>query len=795
MRLRRAALRWCGAVGLLVGAAWAQGGDGFHGVVVNGVAQSEFALLVFDPQARPYMAADDFKRLGFASNPPSQQRQGLVVVPLAGHQGLSVRIDHNAMRVWLEVEPHWYGPTRLNLRAPLASQPVAAPAGALLNYSVQASRTHLRSHARANAPPPALAWASSQTVSVFGPAGQLQWHSAVRSASSASAHNPRFLRLGTTFVRDNLAQGTTVSVGDAVLPASAGVPAVRYGGLTWRSHFGLDPAFSTLNTPSLFDAARLPSTLRFYLDDRRVGSPVAVPPGPFEITGLPTVGVEGTLKVVIRDALHNERTVSLPFLQHAGLYRPGLHSFSYTAGWLRPELERYDTAFVASAHRWGVTPGFTLDAGGALSAQHRSLGVGATVALPAQVIANLNVATSHAPAGTGHQVGASAQWLGQQASAGGSYRQASAGFQLLGDNRTPHASPQHDLRVYAARSLGHGLGSLSLSWGRLSTGTGSPRRISSVGWSRRVGSAHLSLSAVRTRSNSALQAVLNIPLRSGAYLSTRLHHQPEQAAKPWAWRGDLSSQAPSDRGLSWRLGVQTPDVSRTFAPSHWDAALDARTSVGEHGLQWVHSPQGQAWRVRSAGSVGYLAGHAFVAPPIAGGFALVSTGDAPHVPIHRWNVPVAVSNAQGLAVVTTLVPYQQNLLAIRPQDVPLHYRMDRHEVTVVPHGRGGVWVDLALVRERPALVTLTLPQGQHLPAGAMVQVASSGEWAPVGLRGRVYLSNLAEQDRLDVQHLGQTCRIPVHHPPTEDPQPRLGPWVCHWDAYPRGSLSRPRTTA
>lgn len=727
-------------------------------------------MLVFDPQARPYMAAADFKRLGFARSPPRQRLQGLEVVALEGHEGLSVRIDGNAMRLMIEVDPHWYGPTRLNLRAPRAGQPLAAPAGALLNYSVQASR----------AQPGALALTSSQTLSVFGPAGQLQWHSAARSASSDPSGTPRFWRLGTTFVRDNPQQRTTLTLGDSVLPASTGVPAVRFGGWTWRSHFGLDPGFSTLNTPSLFDTARLPSTLEFYLNDRRVGSPVAVPPGPFEITGLPTVGVQGTLEVLVRDALQNERTVSLPFLQHAGLYRPGLHSFSYTAGWLRPELDRYHTPFVASAHRWGVTPGLTLDAGAALSAQQRSAGVGSTVALSPSVIANLSLAASQAPTGSGQQIGVSAQWLGQQASMGGSYRQASAGFHLLGDTSTPEQRTQQDLRFYAARTLDHGRGSLSLSWGRLTTGSGSPRRISSLGWSRSWGFVNVSLSAVRTFNNSALQAVLNIPLQRGAYLSTRLQQQSDQLA----WRTDFNTPAATDRGLSWRLGLQTPDLARSLRPNQWVAGVGARSSVGEHGLEWGDGPRGTAWRVRTAGSVGYLAGHAFVAPPISGGFALVSTGDAPHVPIHRWNVPVAVSNAQGLAVVTRLVPYQKNLLAVLPQDVPLHYRMDRHEVTVIPHGRGGVWVDLAMVRERPALLTLTLPNGQHLPAGAMVWVESSGEWASVGLRGQVYLLNLAEHDRVQVQHLGQTCHIPVQHPPTEDPQPQLGPWVCLWDGSP-----------
>ena len=763
---RGARPRWCWVGALIACAGWTQGTDGFHGVVVNGVKQTEFAMLVFDPQARPYMAAADFKRLGFASSPTSQRIQGLEVVPLAGQAGLSVRIDPDTMRVLIEVEPHWYGPTRLNLRAPRAGQPLAAPAGALLNYSVQASR------AQANT----LALTSTQTVSVFGPAGQLQWHSAARSASSDPRDARRFFRLGTRFVRDNLQQRTTTTLGDSVLPASTGVPSVRYGGLTWGSHFGLDPGFSTLNTPSLFDTARLPSTLEFYLNDRRVGSPVAVPPGPFEITGLPTVGVQGTLQVLIRDALQNERTVSLPFLQHAGLYRPGLHSFSYTAGWLRPELERYETPFLASAHRWGMNPVLTLDAGAALSAQQRSAGLGSTVALSPSVIANLSLAASQAPTGSGQQVGVSAQWLGQQASMGASYRQASAGFHLLGDTSTPGQRTQQDLRFYAARTLDDGRGSLSLSWGRLTTGTGSPRRISSVGWSRNWGLANLSLSAVHTPNHATLQAVLNIALQRGAYLSTRLQHQSEQLA----WRTDVNTPAATDRGLSWRLGLHTPDLARRVTPSQWVAGVDVRSAVGEHGLEWVDGPQGTAWHARTAGSVGYLVGHTFVAPPIAGGFALVSTGDAPHVPIYRWNVPVAVSNAQGLAVVTTLEPYQKNLLAVRPKDVPLHYRMNQHEVTAIPHGRGGVWVDLAMVREHSALVTLTLPNGQHLPAGALVWVASSGEMAAVGLRGQVYVHKLAEQDRLDVQHLGQTCAIDVDHPPTDDPQPRLGPWVCHW---------------
>lgn len=762
---------WAGL--LITGATLAHGTDGFHNVFVNGVSQPGFAMLVFDPQARPYMAANDFKRLGFATTIPTVLHAGLAVVPLIGHPGMQVHIGNDPMRVLLDVAPHWYGPSRLNLRLTRTGQPLAAPFGALLNYSVQASQNQ----------PKAMALASSQSLSIFGPQGHLQWHSTLQHEGGSpnpwgQAKPPVFRRLGTTFVRDDLEQLSTLTVGDAVLQPSTGVPAVRYGGLTWRSHFGLDPGFSTFDTPSLFDSARLPSTLEFYLDDRRVGSPLSVPAGPFEISGLPTVGVQGTIKVLIRDALQNERTVSVPYLQNASLYRPGLHSFSYTAGWLRPALERYNTPFISSAHRWGVAHWLTLNAGTALSAQRRSLGVGSTVALPAQVIANLNLATSQAQAGSGHQVTASLQWLGKQSSLGGSYLRASSGFEMLGDANEPAQRTHQDLRFYAAHALDHGLGSLSVSWGSLTLGAGLPRSIRSIGWNRSFGRANFSLSALHTGQSSMLQAVLNIPLQARTYLSTRLQKQSQQLG----WRTDFSTQPATDLGLSWRLGMHTPDLAHTSAPSEWVAAVDARSSIGEHGMEWFKSPQGNAWRVHTAGSVGVLAGHRFAAPPISGGFALVSTGDAPHVPIYRWNLPVAISNAQGLAVVTTLVPYQNNLLAIQPQDVPLDYRITQHEMTAIPHGRGGVWVDFGVLRERPALVTLTQPNGQALANGSMVRVESSGEWARVGLHGQVYLQNLSEQTTLHVQHLGQTCRINLHHPPTQDPQPRLGPLICHWES-------------
>lgn len=769
--------RWLRALLLCMpgAAAMANGVAGFHDVVVNGVSQPGFAFLVFDDTAHPYMAVKDFLALRFATKVPSVMRDGVEVVPLDGQQGMKASVDARRLTLSLEVESGWYAGTYLSLNALHAGKPLPAPPGALLNYSLQLSRT--------GAAP--VAAGSSQSLSIFGPAGLLQVTTAMTSVGtvapgSTNLTTRKFSRLGTTFLHDDEEHLTTLSVGDGVLPAGVGVPGVRYGGVNWQSNFGLDPAFSTLETPAIFDAARLPSTLEFFLNDRRVGTPLPVAPGPFEISGLPTVDGAGQVKVVIRDALNNERVVSVPYLHTARLYRQGLHSFSYTAGLLRPDLDRYDTPFLASSHRWGLTRWLTLDAGAAFSAGGGSVGAGATFQLLDNVVGDANLAASMSPAGAGQQFGASAQWTISVASIGASFSHSSVAFRLLGDSLSTLARPRDDLRLYASRALGNDLGSVSASFGRLSTWGDGTRTISSLGWSRSFRDFSVSFSAVRSDEATSALVTLSVPLERQAFFSSSL----QTRGSTTTLRSDYASAPLTGNGVALRLGTTAAHPTGVDDLPSYVAAVDARSDIGEHGIEMESRPGRASWRAGTAGSVGVLAGRPFYGPPISSGFALVSTGDAPGIPVYRWNLPVAVSNARGLALVTTLSPYQNNLLAVRPEDVPLEYRITSNEVTAVPRGRGGVFVEFAMVRERPAILILQLPDGQAVPAGAIVTNLATGESAQVGLRGEAYLQNLPEQGEVDVVLKGSRCRIDVSRPATTDPQPRLGPYACALRAAP-----------
>jgi outer membrane usher protein len=756
--------------------------SGFHEVIVNGIKQPGFAFLVFDDNDYAFMALRDFMDLHFVVSPPTVMRDGVELVPLFGQKGLTATLDPVDLVLKLDVAPEWYASTRVNLNIPHPGKPVAAPPGALLNYDLQATQTHYKDYISDNNTigNDHVTVSSSQDLAVFGSQGFLQ---ILTTLTSIGDTNQEFSRLATTYLHDNEEQLTTLSVGDGVVEPSTGVPGVRYGGISWQTNFDLDPTFSTLETPTIFDEARLPSTLEFFLNDRRVGTPLPVQPGSFEISGLPTVDSSGQVNVVIRDALNNERIVVIPYIHSARLYREGLHGFSYTVGELRPELERYENPFVATAQRWGLTRQVTLGLGAAASAERQSLGTTATFLLPGQVIGDVGVALSNSEAGTGQQMSTSAQWQSGAASAGASVTHSSENFRLLGDEINTVGIPRDELQLFAARSIGN-VGSVSATWGRRSIWSGDTQTVTSIGWSKSFQVFILSLNALHsddgTTGSTTLMLTISVPLQSLGFASSSI----QKSGHDLSMRADYASPPVTNTGVAYRVGMLSDlPIGGDKQPTYY-GAMDGRSSVGEHGVYIEDEPQQETWRAYTAGSVGVLAGRTFVAPPITGGFALVTTGDAPDITLYRWNLPVAVSDSHGQAIVTTLSPYQDNLLAVRPEEVPFEYRITNTELTAVPRGRGGVLVEFNMVREQPALLTLQLPNGQPVPVSAVVKIMETGETALVGLRGEAYLENIPEQVEVEVSDQQNHCHFFIKHPPTTDPQLRLGPYVCDLQASP-----------
>ncbi len=148
-----------------------------------------------------------------------------------------------------------------------------------------------------------------------------------------------------------------------------------------------------------------------------------------------------------------------------------------------------------------------------------------------------------------------------------------------------------------------------------------------------------------------------------------------------------------------------------------------------------------------------------------GSFAIVKVGDLADIPVSLSNQVAAVTNARGMALVPSLLPYQLNQLTLNPDQLPFDVEIRGVRETVVPYARSGAFVNFPVKRTRNALVVLQTFGGADVPAGAHVTVTPGNQEFIVARRGEVYLMDLAAENEMDVLWKDGGCRLALKLPP------------------------------
>jgi outer membrane usher protein len=237
----------------------------------------------------------------------------------------------------------------------------------------------------------------------------------------------------------------------------------------------------------------------------------------------------------------------------------------------------------------------------------------------------------------------------------------------------------------------------------------------------------------------------------------------------------VTQSVPGGPGWGWKLGASDDPSRRAQAAAAYN---------GNHGQYSVEA----AWhrgdadlRLGASGAIGWLHGLAFATRRIdQGAFAVVHVADVANVPISLSNQVVAVTNANGLALVPRLLPYQVNQLTIYPDELPLDVEIRAVKESTVPYARSGVLVNFPVRRTRAALVVLHDRNGDPVPAGAKVVLLPGKLETVVFLRGETYLTDLEDDNWIDVQWEGGGCSIALPLVPCTIGAEalRIGPLTC-----------------
>jgi outer membrane usher protein len=289
-----------------------------------------------------------------------------------------------------------------------------------------------------------------------------------------------------------------------------------------------------------------------------------------------------------------------------------------------------------------------------------------------------------------------------------------------------------------------------------------------------VGTATFGVTSVYDVERDALLAetFLSVPLGGGGpYASASLSSREGDTEV----RATLEQPASPDGVLGYRLQARQSDYTQFNADGRWEGqnvALDGRLALAKGNL---------SAQIEAAGAIVATADTAFFTRKLDGAFALVDAGAA-DVGIYRENRLVAESDDSGFALITGLVPFTRNHIAVDPAGYDMSRVLARTDLDVIP-GRGGASVTLAPEKESPLSLSVTLPDGSFPDVGTTVHL--SGDPTPwiVGYRGALFIADLKLPLEVELETKFGVCRLKLTEPPPETPGeiPRVGPVACAFD--------------
>ena len=683
---------------------------------------------------------------------------------LDGLAGLTFKFDPSTQMLAVQVPPRLFEATFLNAQEIDFSALSPPSPGGFINYRVSANHAEGLTN-------------STGMLDLVGFGG---WGSAqTRILGLDLNKQARAIRLESTWTRDEPMQLTRLRFGDTISGASSWGGAVRFGGIQWATDFSLQPDFVTFPLPGISGEAALPSTVELYVDNllrmRR-----DVPSGPFSIQDLPVINGQGDAILVVRDIMGNEQVITQPFMTSSRVLKQGLQDYSYELGFLRRNFgvdsNNYGRPMAVGTHRLGFSKHFTGEIHGELLGNQQSVGLGGVLLSPVAGVLAGSLAMSHSKKGIGGLLGLGFQRQSGSFSIGANTQLASQNFTKLG-LQPEKIAPRHisQMIVKMASSV---YGAFALNYTQQAFRELEEHRSISGTYARKVGSLGNLRASVTRYLNGEAKTVFGLNFSMNLELGNRTSANINMSANTGHKNANLqlNQRMPARGGFGYRLVPGLGDSDRR------EAEVSLQNGVGNYSLAAAQSQGQTAFRGSASGGVAFLGGSSFFSRSITDSFAVVQVPGYPGVGIYADNQLSTRTNAKGNALLTSLRPYQKNSVRIEQSDIPLDAQIDTLKLDAVPYFRSGLVLKFPVKRSRGALLSVVLDNGEPLPTGAQVEIINENilenELFPTGMRGEVYLTGLAMNNRLRAIWREQSCEFALPFPETTDPLPHLGTYIC-----------------
>lgn len=575
-----------------------------------------------------------------------------------------------------------------------------------------------------------------------------------------SLNKTKTVRESTFFQKDIPERQERLLLGDSLTSTGSWSRPVRFAGVNWATDFTSSEGFSSVAAPSIKGSAALPSVVDILIDNQKRQSD-NVNAGPFQIKSFPTVNGAGQLSVVVMNNLGVQTITTQNFYSTPRLLTRNLAEFSLEAGLLRKnygfESNSYSTPLLAGTYRRGFE-GYTLEGRAEVQPLRQAVGAEVATVLGNLAVIHAGVAVSRAGAQLGIHEVIGLEHTSKSINVNTQVERFSRDFVQIGAVSAETLPRQKSL-------LGLGFNFYKTLW--LSTNL-----IEQSNWNE--------------KKFSLISANLSIPLTNAISLSTYVNQQlgmgqgPVFGANIVIPLGDTrvvavnsnrnaqgqtrtsyetSVAAPEGTGIGYRITAEA-DSSKQL-----QATILANTSFNAVSLDISKSPASAAVRAGASGSLGIMGGLPFASKRIGeGSFAVVKVGDEANVDVYQSNRKIGTTNSAGLALLPNLVPYTQNKISFKPEDLSFDVTFTDSAQVVTPFALRGSLVVFDIKKINSRLVRLVQANGLPVRAGSQIRVRPSNGDFVVATRGEVYLTELAAENELLVTSSDGKCTAALSAP-------------------------------
>lgn len=499
-----------------------------------------------------------------------------------------------------------------------------------------------------------------------------------------------------------------------------------------------------------------------------------IPSGPFSITNIPIITGQGDVNVVVTDILGREHVINMPSYGSSAMLKSGITSNSFETGFVRNNFgtksNSYGSLFFTGNFRKGISDVLTREFRTELSRHMQTIGAGGTLLLKNRYVINASAAISHASGSNGAFGLVGIQHTGiSDLSYGMNIQATTRQFTRLGvqsDSLLPSLQSQWFI-AFPVGKTSYNIGyTQQINRGQSNSQfvTFSASRVIAHHWSLNLAG----LSNLGGTTNKSILLTVTRALDARDTVSSGFTAQTEASQAQLQVQRSL----PTDTGYGYNMSLaQGSETS-------YVGTLSAQNSVGNYYITAARQAGQTGYQADMSGALSIMEDWFHFSRTLTDSFGVVILPGIRDVPVYLNNQVIGKTSASGSVFIPSMLPYNRNVISVKPSDIPLNATIESAEVNVIPYYRSGTVVHFPVHSAMDGLVSLKLPSGQPVPAGAMVSLAGTASVFPVGEKGMVYLTGLLPKNHLRAVWGTASCTFDLKYKPRNTPVPDLGSFIC-----------------